>query len=487
MENPLEQPDHKAFLDENDVPDFSPFQEELPHELSFLEGGDLLESENPKDQFITGTAKGEMKTTADLARFLPPEDLLALTSISHPVRDEYLDPLLNANLASGNLKLIYREWQAQEPNADLRKLAFLIAAVATTTQSTFQCAVPNLGPKKEWSQENHLAGHWDRGFVQLNRSETYQQISAEMGLDLIKFPSLSNLPTVATQIMGIGMFQTGFTSGRTLGDFFSKGKENWLAASEILDRKDGAMGALAQRIYGDIQSYVWSTEKSEGMEMVDYLLLKGTAQTFEKARLADAVRILHGLGHLQFSAPEIAEGEEDEVLIRYAHEKAAYGTHIELDTLSETALRAFQESYTLSELPKDGKLDTSTYQALIAGGHQIIVGNRLIQQGFENLIEPIDPFAKAFRDYREGDFGLAQLSRRLLDCFPAQDPDKVNTYFEQLPPLEYQRLAYDLTRKGEDHQLRQINLEVVSFLSNALASSGKPEWDNALQRLRNLR
>lgn len=487
MENPLEQPDHKAFLGEDDVPDFSPFQEDLPHELSFLAGGDLLESDNPKDKFITGTAKGEMQTTADLARFLPPEDLLILTSISHPVRDGYLDPISNANLSSGNLKLIYREWQEQEPNADLRKLAFLIAAVATTTQSTFQCSTPDLGPRKEWKKDNHLAGHWDRGFVQLNRSETYQQISAELGLDFLKYPSLANLPTVATHIMGIGMFQTGFTSGRTLGDFFGKGKENWLAASEILDRKDGTMGALAQRIYGDIQSFIWSKEKSSGMEMVDYLLLKGTSQTFENARKADAIRILHGLGYLQFSAPKIKEGEVDEILIRYAAEKAAYGSHAELEVLPIEAIMAFQKDYTLEALPQDGQLDDATYQALMAGGHQIKAGDQLIQQGFENLIETQEPFAKAFRDYREGDMGLAQLSRLLLAYFPAPDSEQLLAYFEQIPPLEFQRLAYDLTRKAEDHQLRKINLEIVSALSNALAASGKPEWESALKRLENLR
>ena len=74
MHDPYEssEPDHKAFLGEDDMPDFNPLQDDLPPELSFLSGGELSASEDPKDQFITGTAKGEMRTTADLARFLPP-------------------------------------------------------------------------------------------------------------------------------------------------------------------------------------------------------------------------------------------------------------------------------------------------------------------------------------------------------------------------------------------------------------------------------
>ena len=60
-------------------------------------------SQPERDPFITGTARRELETTADFARFLPQDAMAEIAQVSHPVKDDYLDPYLNANLACTNL------------------------------------------------------------------------------------------------------------------------------------------------------------------------------------------------------------------------------------------------------------------------------------------------------------------------------------------------------------------------------------------------
>ncbi len=484
------EPDHKAFLGEDDVPDFDLYQDDLPPELSFLSGGDFADSENPKDQFITGTARGEMRTTADLARFLPPEDLANLNSISHPVKENFLDPYLNSNLASHNLELIYRQWQEQEPNADLRKLAFVIAAAANSTSSTLQCMVPDLS-KEDWKRENEQAGFWKRGFTALEGKDDYQQMSKEMGLDLIRYPSLVNVPAISALIMGIGMFQTGFTSGKTLSDYFGRGVENWEGASEILGRKDGGkMGQLAQEIMADIKVFLWSEEKSAGMEMTDYLIRKGSSAAFAQARRADTVRMLKALNFLPMKIPDPADEEDAKTTqYRYNREKGCLGTLEEINEFPTDALKKFQAEANRkfrfsTPLPENGELDETTFSILMSGGHQILSGNPTIVHGFDQRLTPVNPIVKAFRDNREGNFGLVQLSRFFLQYLPLEQAQQVITYIDQLTPQEAQRLSFEIIRQATPIQMAMLTGEVLEILRENLLSSAKEEWQPQIDRIK---
>lgn len=494
MDDPYQssEPDHKAFLGEDDVPDFDPYREDLPPELSFLSGGDFAASEDPKDQFITGTAKGEMRTTADLARFLPPEDLAALNNISHPVKEEFLNPFLNANLSSRNLELIYRQWQEQEPNADLRKLAFVIATAAISSNSTLHCLAPILS-KEDWAVEGIKAGFWKRGFTGLKGRDDYLQMSKEMGLDLIQFPSLVNIPSISVQIMGIGMFQTGFTSGRTLGDYFGRGKENWEGASEILGRKDGGtMGLLAQEILADIKAFLWSEEKGQGMEMTDYLILNGKSSAFSSTRTADAVRILRSLNYLPREAPvPIDDDEAKTISFRYKREAYSLLNLEEIGSFPSEALLKFQsetnKKYPFSEkIPETGKLDSLTYKILMCGGHQILCGDPILIHGFDTKLAPTNPFVRAFRDYREGDLGLVQLARLLLQYFPMDQPTQMLSYINQLTPKEAQRLSFELSRQSSQFKLALIDPVIREVMKENLIIADKNDWQIEIDRIQDI-
>ena len=490
------EPDHKAFLGEDDVPDLDLFKEDLPLELSFLSGGDLIDSEDPKDQFITGTAKGEMRTTADLARFLPPEDLAALNAISHPVKEEFLDPYLNANLALPNLDLIYQQWMEQEPNADLRKLAFVIAATSDLTNTTFHCLAPSL-EKADWEQEDIKAGYWKRGFIGLTGQEDYQRMSEEMGLDFLTFPALANIPSIAVQIIGIGMFQTGFTSGRTLDDYFGSGIEQWERASEILGRKDeGALGRLAQEIFADIKAFLWSDEKKQGMRMTQYLIQNGNSGAFAGARQADAIRILRVLGHLPHEVPTPSLNEEGEpnqeelksMHFRYEVEKAVFGTQIGLSDTFEDGLKVFSkhinQQYPLPEpLLESGDLNRSAFHILTLGGHQVRTGEPTVHYGFSQKLQPVNPFAKAFRDHREGNLGIVQLARLLLQYLPIEQTEQLMEYFHRMTPQESQRLSYELSRQANAEQLSLIEGQLLKHMKDLILTSGKEKWLSEIERL----
>ncbi len=492
MNDPFEssEPDHKAFLGEDDVPDFDLYRDEILPELPLLPGDEFSVSESPRDQFITGTARGEMRTTADLARFLPAEDLATLKSVSHPVKDVFLDPYLNSNIAHRNLELIYRQWQDQEPNADLRKLAFMIAAISIATAQTFQCIAPDLG-KEDWNHENVQAGFWKRGFTSLEGKDDYLQMSREIGLDLIRFPSLVNVPTIAAHIMGIGMFQTGFTPGKTLSDYFNRKVENWEGASEILGRKDGGKtGLLAQEVMADIRVFLWSKEKNEGMKMTDYLIHKGRSQAFAKVQCACAVRMLKVLGFLPMNIPRPEdENETEPVKFRYENEKGGFGTPSEMTKFpADASLHKFQlhanKRFRLAPLlPEKGELDPATFRILMSGGHQVLSGNITIHCGFDQKLPPVNPVKKAFRDNREGNLGLVQLSRLLLQYLPLEQPMKVISYISQLTAGEAHRFSFEIIRQSTSSQMGMIENEVLEALRDNLLNAAIEEWKPQIDRI----
>ena len=347
--------------------------------------------------------------------------------------------------------------------------------------------------KEDWEQEHIQAGFWKRGFTALEGRDDYQQMSKEMGLDLIQFPSLVNVPAISALILGIGMFQTGFTSGKTLGDYFKRGEENWEGASEILGKKDGGdMGRLAQEVMADIQKFLWSEEKKGGMEMTDFLIQKGSSNAFAKVRLADSIRMLKALRYLPFEIPESEDEDEVKTIeYRYGREKGSLGTLDEIRELPSSVLLKFQsdtnQKYPLpSPLPQTGELDNNTFQVLISGGHQFLSGTPIIAHGFDQKILPINPIVKAFRDNREGNLGLVQLGRLLLQYLPLDQSDQILTYVDQLPPMEAQRLSYEMTRQASAHQLAMIAPEILTVVKQNLLISAKADWQPQIDRIQEI-
>jgi predicted chitinase len=78
-----------------------------------------------------------------------------------------------------------------------------------------------------------------RGLVQLTHKRNYEAMSAVTGIDLVAAPDCAMAMDVAVTILVEGMRAGSFT-GRRLGDYFSPGRADWVAARRIINGSDRA-------------------------------------------------------------------------------------------------------------------------------------------------------------------------------------------------------------------------------------------------------
>lgn len=78
-----------------------------------------------------------------------------------------------------------------------------------------------------------------RGYVQCTGRANYKKMGDIIGVNLVDNPELALNPTIATQIMIIGMTRGIFT-GKKLSDYFTAGTTDWKNARRIINGMDKA-------------------------------------------------------------------------------------------------------------------------------------------------------------------------------------------------------------------------------------------------------
>jgi putative chitinase len=81
--------------------------------------------------------------------------------------------------------------------------------------------------------------YYGRGYVQLTWKSNYVYMSTITGEDLVNHPELALVPSIAAQIMFIGMEKGTFT-GKKLNDYFTDEKSDWYHARQIINGLDRA-------------------------------------------------------------------------------------------------------------------------------------------------------------------------------------------------------------------------------------------------------
>lgn len=139
---------------------------------------------------------------------------------------------------------ILNEWEASGL-IDLRWLAYILATSWHETAATMQ-AIEEYGKGKGryYGKPDPRTGHiyYGRGYVQLTHYDNYLKMGKILGYDLVNHPALALDTTVAVKIMFEGMtngksFAGDFT-GKHLGNYFNKTKEDWEGARMIINGKD---------------------------------------------------------------------------------------------------------------------------------------------------------------------------------------------------------------------------------------------------------
>jgi putative chitinase len=140
------------------------------------------------------------------------------------------------------LNAILDEWEAKYAADDDRWLAY---ALATTYHETDQQMQPieeyGKGRGTQYGKADPSTGqiYYGRGFVQLTWERNYKTMSDLLGVDFVHNPSLALKLNNATDILFIGMMKGLFT-GKSLRDYFSGSKEDWVNARRIINGLDKA-------------------------------------------------------------------------------------------------------------------------------------------------------------------------------------------------------------------------------------------------------
>lgn len=150
--------------------------------------------------------------------------------------------------AKGGLGKILDYWEGKYKAADDRWLAYALGTAHHETDHTF-------GPIREYGlgKGHKYPPYYGRGLVQLTWDYNYEKMGKKLGIDLLKNPDLALELKNAVPIMFIGM-EGGIFTGKKLGDYFSKTKEDWVRARRIINGLDKAntIADYSKRYYAAI-------------------------------------------------------------------------------------------------------------------------------------------------------------------------------------------------------------------------------------------
>jgi len=189
-------------------------------------------------------------------------------------RNRLFDGSLGKNQAIGLLAIL-DQWEPSFSRSDDRWLAYMLGTAHHETgrtmqpvRETFATSDGQVVARLEkafrlgrlpwvktpyWRPDGDGKSWYGRGLVQITHKSNYKRLGDAIGVDLVADPAAALEMDVALKIMFSGMIQGLFT-GKALGDFFSKGKENWSQARRIingLERADLVAG-YARAYYGCI-------------------------------------------------------------------------------------------------------------------------------------------------------------------------------------------------------------------------------------------
>lgn len=162
------------------------------------------------------------------------------------VRNAPFSGKLTSAQVSG-MDAILGEWERRRLT-DLRQLAYMLGTAFHETAFKMQ-PITEYGSKAYF---NRYEGRKDlgntvpgdgyrfrgRGYVQLTGRRNYQLASTKLDKDFVADPALVLDPTIAAQIMFVGMAEGWFT-GKKLFDYFN-GRTDWVNARRIINGTDKA-------------------------------------------------------------------------------------------------------------------------------------------------------------------------------------------------------------------------------------------------------
>lgn len=134
---------------------------------------------------------------------------------------------------------ILDEWDAWVM-IDLRWLAYMLATVWHETAATMQPIMEyGRGKGRAYGKPHPKTGliYCGRGLVQITWYENYLKMGKILGIPLAENPDLALKMDVAVKILFEGMTRGSFT-GKHLGNYFNKTKEDWIGARAIINPKD---------------------------------------------------------------------------------------------------------------------------------------------------------------------------------------------------------------------------------------------------------
>ena len=144
---------------------------------------------------------------------------------------------------------------------DYRCLAYILATVFWECDQTMQPIKEGGGLK--YLKSKRYYPWYGRGYVQLTWQANYKRMQELLGpklpnMDLIKRPDDALNPLYATAILFEGMcraesFKGDFT-GKSLEDYFTPTKTDWIGARRIINGTDRAVeiAGIAKQFYADI-------------------------------------------------------------------------------------------------------------------------------------------------------------------------------------------------------------------------------------------
>ena len=173
------------------------------------------------------------------------------------------------------LTAILDKWEKESAEDDDRWLAYMLGTAHHETGATMQPvretfassdaqAIKRLnaafGKGKltwvktpYWVPDSEGKSWLGRGFVQITHKENYEKLGKAIKDDLLSDPTRAMDRDVALKIMFVGM-RAGLFTGVSLGDRFSKTKERWLEARQIINGMERAalVASYAKAYYGCI-------------------------------------------------------------------------------------------------------------------------------------------------------------------------------------------------------------------------------------------
>lgn len=120
--------------------------------------------------------------------------------------------------------------------------AYMLATVKRETAATYRPIREfGRGRGRDYGRPHHKTGlvYYGRGYVQLTWYANYLTMGRLLGHDLTTVPELACDPDTAYDIMSFGM-RKGLFTGKSLGDYLTGEKTDYLGARRIINGMDHA-------------------------------------------------------------------------------------------------------------------------------------------------------------------------------------------------------------------------------------------------------